>query len=60
MKNNCQDFCVGLAKFLDPYISAGAFPLCEAGDNETFTTENGYFGYASAASGEGKELIIFS
>ena len=58
MKNNCQDFCVGLAKFLDPYISAGAFPLCEAGDNETFT-KNGDFGYASSASGEGKELPIF-
>ena len=58
MLNNCQDFCVGLAKFLDPDISAGAFPLCEAGLNKTgwqfFEEEKS--GYASAASGEGKEL----
>ena len=55
MLNNCQDFCVGLAKFLDPDISAGVFPLCEAGLNKT-ATQKGEWGYASAASGEGKEL----
>ena len=58
MKNNCQDFCVGLAKFLDPNISAGVFPLCEAGVNETATRDLSY-GYASAAAAEGQELDIF-
>ena len=58
MKNNCQDFCVGLAKFLDPNISAGVLPLCEAGDNETSTLSKD-LGYASAAAGEGQELDIF-
>ena len=57
MKNNCQDFCVGLAKFLDPNISAGVFPLCEAGENETATKDRN-LGYASAASGEGKETSL--
>ena len=57
MTNNCQDFCVGLAKFLDPNISAGVFPLCEAGENETAQKERN-LGYASAAAGEGKELNL--
>ena len=55
MKNNCQDFCIGLAKFLDPNISAGVFPLTEAGKN--FIAR--YSGYASAAASEGQELDIF-
>ena len=52
MKNNCQDFCIALAKYLDPKISPGVFPMCEAGRNEHV---NSQLGYASAASGEGKE-----
>ena len=54
MSNNCQDFCVALGKYLDPKISAGVFPLCEAGENQT-AQKNEDLGYASAASGEGKE-----
>ena len=50
MKNNCQDFCIALGKYLDPKISPGVFPMCEAGRNE-----HEQLGYASAASGAGKE-----
>ena len=50
MQNNCQDFCVALARYLDPNISAGVFPLCEAGKNENVKDD---LGYASAVSGDG-------
>ena len=59
MKNNCQDFCIGLAKFLDPNISAGVFPLIEAGDNFITPYSGVNLGYATAAAGEGQELNIF-
>jgi len=52
--NNCQDFCVALAKFLKPGISYSVFPLCEAavvGDDDD--TVEDHIGYASAISGEG-------
>ena len=59
MKNNCQDFSVGLAQFLDPKISAGVFPSCEAGKNLTVTDEDDV-GFASAAAGQGQEFNIFN
>ena len=49
MQNNCQDFCVALARYLDPNISAGVFPLCEAGANANVKF---HLGYASAVSGD--------
>ena len=55
MKNNCQDFCIALAKFLNPNISAGAFPLCEAGSSQIKNT-----GYSSAAAGQGQESNVFA
>ena len=35
---------------MDPNISAGVFPLCEAGKNENVKDD---LGYASAVSGDG-------
>ena len=55
MTNNCQDFCIALGKFLDPNISAGNFPFCQAGTNSIEKT-----GYANSAAGEGQELNIFA
>ena len=53
-KNNCQDFCIALGKYLDPNLSIGVFPSCEAGNNQTVPLKS-ELGYASAVSGQGKE-----